>query len=194
MVTTVIVLALLGFIAVWIYNRVSGGRIQRRVESVGEGLEKAKKRTDRAAERTQNPQASRTYENEVGGQPQYVLGRIKSFIEPDEYELHEGVKYFGGIDAIDVNQNEIAAYLDPGRYKIAVTIWVILSIVTLGSAIVPWIVWGILRPWLALPRLRIEVWPTRNNDRSRVKVADSHWRDRSEFAIPIEQFIERELV
>ena len=159
MVTTIILVAVLGFLAVWIYNRASGGRVQKRVEGAAEGLERVAADADR---RAHEPTPSGVVEYRVSGTVEYILGRVRSFLSSPAWG-HRGEEQ--GV----LIPNTVVFRVDPGYKALEVVAWIAVSIVTLGSGIVAWIVYHFIIRDMLLPTV-VEGYPTEVSGVARVLV------------------------
>jgi hypothetical protein len=173
MLTTIVILALLGFIAVWIYNRASGGRIEKGVDSMVERVENAG--TPEAL--TAMAAGEGVAEFRVSAPSGDILGRVRSFLTSPAW----GVR---GEEIGLLQHNTVQFQIDPGYRKFELLAWIAVSVLTLGSGLVAWIIYHFLIRSALLPVVEVGAYPTETEGVSRVFVAGpERYRD------PLEGFV-----
>jgi hypothetical protein len=134
-------------------------------------------------------------EFEVRGEPTRILSMIRGYFESDEWPYREKSKVITGRGGLLARQdpstkNRLACVVDQPFNRIGCLVWLTLFVVTLGSAIIVWLIWVIFERMYFLPQVVVTAYPE-SPGVSRVTLAAEK---KPEYAEPIAAWIQRELV
>src|SRR5215210_628418 len=124
---------------------------------------------------------------EVEGEPRRILTMIRGYFESDEWPYREKSTVYGP-DL--VTHTKLTCVVDQPYSPIGCIVWLALFVVTLGSAIIAWLIWILLGREDFLPRVVVTAYPE-SPGVCNVTLASEK---KPEYADPVAAWIQRELV
>ena len=112
---------------------------------------------------------------------------IRAYFDSDEWPYREKSTVWGPDIAI---RTKLTCVVDEGYSQIGCIVWLALFVVTLGSAIIVWLLWVLAGREDFLPRVVVTAYPE-SPDVCRVTLASEK---KPEYAEPVAAWIQRELV
>lgn len=123
----------------------------------------------------------------VEGTPERIVSMMHGYFESEEWPHREQSQVF---KALISGSNRLTCKVDYGFNPWGCLVWLLLFVVTLGSAILVWLAW---LAWFrddSIPAVYVGAYPE-SSSVSRVTVSS---KQKPEYAEPIAEWIQRELV
>lgn len=123
----------------------------------------------------------------VEGTPETILQMVRGYFDSDEWPYRKQSKVIGP-DLI--SRTRLTCVVDQPPNPWGCMIWVALAVVTLGAAILLWLLWWMFERDGILPQVVVTAYPE-GTGMSRVTIVSDK---KPEYAEPVIEWIQRELV
>lgn len=132
-------------------------------------------------------QGAGNFEFLVEGEPARILTMLRGYFDSDEWPYREKSKVIGP-DLL--TRTRLTCVVDQPYNPIGCFVWLALFVVTLGAAIIVWLIWVLFERQGILPQVVVTAYTERPGV-SRVTVTSEK---KPEYAEPVVDWIQRELV
>lgn len=122
----------------------------------------------------------------VEGNPETILKMVRGYFESEEWPYRKKSKILGSV----LSNDRVTCVVDQPPNPWGCVVWLMLAVVTLGTAILLWLYWWMLERDSILPQVVVTAYPETPGV-SRVSVVSEK---RPEYAEPVMEWMQRELV